>query len=160
MTILGEITNTQTGNAIENVHVKVNQRNIVIKTDKKGDYKLVLQKKEKITLVFSHISYETVYEPIDIRKDTVILNVQLKMKTIDLPLFYAGENYKPVIVFKSGKINVADYEFYEDRYLFLVYSKRLNKHSEIYLVDKDEQIVSTHFQMLSNTNITQSNIDV
>jgi len=143
--IIGKVTSAEIGTVIENVHVKVNQRNIVTKTGVDGKYELVFQKKDRMTLVFSHISYQVQYEPITYQEDTIVLNVQLKKKVIELPLFYAGEDSKPEVVFKSGKINVADYEFYEDKYLFLVYGKKLNKDSEIYLVDKDEQIISKHF---------------
>jgi len=145
ITIIGKVSNIETGNAIENVHVKVNQQNIITRTNFSGGYKLVLQKKNKITLIFSHIGYKTVYEPIDMNKDTIVLNVSLKKKTQIIQEFKVEGNSDPVIVFKSGKINVADYEFYEDRFLFLVYGKRLNKESEIYLVDENEQIVSKHF---------------
>lgn len=145
ITIIGKITATTTAKGIENVHVKVNQRNIVTKSDIDGKYTLVLQKKDKIVLVFSHIGFETLYEPLNTKKDTIILDVKLKNKTQNIPEFKVGAKQEPVIVFKSGKINVADYEFYEDRYVFLVYGKKLNKDSEIYLVDKNEQIISKHF---------------
>jgi hypothetical protein len=145
VTILGYLTDFNTGVVIENVHVKVNQRNIVSNTNVNGGYGLILPKKEKITLVFSHVKYETVYEPINGMADTLILNIALKEKTQNLPEFEVGDKHKPIVVFKSGKINVADYEFYEDNYLFLVYGKKLNKDSEIYLVDKNEQIISKHF---------------
>ena len=143
--IVGKITDGELGNFIENVHIKVNQRNIVTKTDVDGKYQLVLQKKDRITLVFSHIKFETVYEPIHSNLDTLVLNINLKEKVQRIPEFKVGAENKPEVVFKSGKINVADYEFYEDKYLFLVYEKKLNKDSEIYLVDKEEQIISKHF---------------
>ena len=145
ITIIGKVTNVKGGSLIENVHIKVNQRNIVTKTNLKGEYSLVLQKKDRITLVFSHIKFETVYEPVSSSLDTLILNIKLKEKVQHIPEFKVEAENKPEIVFKSGKINVADYEFYEDKYLFLVYGKKLNKDSEIYLVDKGEQIISKHF---------------
>lgn len=143
--VMGEITDYETGEIIENVHIKVNQRNIVTKSNTKGIYKITLQKRKRITLVFSHISYHLDYEPIDTKKDTVILNVRLKKKIESLPEFNVGEEGKPIAVFRSTKINIADYEFYEDKFLFLVYGKRLNKDSEIYLVDEKETIISKHF---------------
>lgn len=143
--VMGKVTDNETGEIIENVHVKVNQRNIVTKSNTKGIYKIILQKRKRITLVFSHISYHLDYEPVDTKKDTVILNVRLKKKIASLPEFNVGEEGKPIAVFRSTKINIADYEFYEDKFLFLVYGKRLNKDSEIYLVDEKETIISKHF---------------
>jgi hypothetical protein len=143
--VMGVITNAANGQTIENVHVKVNQRNIIVKADNNGKYKIVLQKRKRLTLVFSHVSYNIVYEPINPIKDTVILNVKLHQKIVELPVFEPKDLDKPQIVFKSAKINIADYEFYEDNFLFLVYGKRLNKESEIYLVDENEKIISKHF---------------
>lgn len=145
ITVLGKVIGSEMDNFIENVHVKVNQQNIITTTDREGNYKLLLQKKKTITLIFSHISYETVYEPINIERDTIFLNITLKKKAQNIIEFEVDAIREPIIVFKSGKINVADYEFYEDKFLFLVYGKRLNKDSEIYLVDEEEQIVSKHF---------------
>jgi len=145
MIVMGEITNESTGKPITNVHIKVNQRNIVVKADGNGKYKIVLQKRKTTILVFSHVSYDVLYEPIDMGKDTVLLSVKLKEKIVELPPFYADENRNPEIVFKSAKISIADYEFYEDKFLFLVYGKKLNKDSEIYLVDENENILSKHF---------------
>ena len=143
--IVGIIKDVDTKKVIENVHVRVNQRNILVKTDQQGNYELVLQKKKRITLVFSHISYEINYEPVVSNKDTVVLNVELKKKIQTLPIYDFAEDGKPEIVFKSAKINIADYEFYEDKFLFLVYGKRLNKDSQICLVDEKENIISKHF---------------
>ncbi|MBL4594415.1 MAG: carboxypeptidase-like regulatory domain-containing protein [Flavobacteriales bacterium] len=143
ITVVGKIIDLETGKTIENVHVKVSQRNIVTKSDAKGNYHISISKRKRMTLVFSHISYETNYEPINTKKDTIFLTIKLIKKIEDLPIFIMDG--KPKIVFKSAKINIADYEFHEDKFLFLVYGKRLNKHSEIYLVDENENIISKHF---------------
>lgn len=145
VTVIGKVINAESDKEIENVHVKVNQRNIVTKTDINGKYRLAIQKKDRITLVFSHVKYKTVYEPISLDSDTIFLNLKLKEKIQIIPEFKVGDVYKPEVVFKSGKINVADYEFYEGYFLFLVYGKKLNKDSEIYLVDENEKILSKHF---------------
>lgn len=141
--VLGVVSDATSNSPIENVHIKVNQRNIIVKSDAKGTYLIKFPEKKRTTLVFSHTSYETVYHPIIDGKDTIRLNVSLKEKVESLPVFDYSE--KPKVVFKSARISVADYEFFEDKYLFLVYGKRLNKDSEIYLVDKNEKIISKHF---------------
>ena len=141
--VVGKITDEITGKNIENIHVKVNQRNIVTKSDVNGNYDLSVSKRKRITLVFSYVGYETSYEPINTKKDTIYLDIKMIKKIEVLPVFEV--NTKPKIVFKSAKINIADYEFYEDKFLFLVYGKRLNKDSEIYFVDERENIISKHF---------------
>ena len=141
--VSGLVSDAKTNTAVENVHVKVNQRNIITKSDANGNYIIKFPQKKRITLVFSHTSYETVYYPIVAEKDTIHLNISLKEKVESLPVFDYTE--KPKIVFKSAKISIADYEFYEDKFLFLVYGKRLNKDSELCLVDENENIISKHF---------------
>jgi len=141
--VIGKITNAVTNDFVENVHVKVNQRNIITKSDTKGNYIIKFPKKKRVTLVFSHTSFETVYHPVVSEKDTIYINISLKKKIEHLPVFDYSE--KPKVVFKSAKISIADYEFYEDKFLFLVYGKRLNKDSELYLVDENENIISKHF---------------
>jgi len=143
--IMGTVSDLKSNKEIENVHVKVNQRNIVVKSDKQGNYKIILPKRKRITLVYTHIAYEINYEPIVSDKDTIFLNIQLKGKIEELPEYDFAAGSIPKIVFKSAQISIADYEFYEDNYLFLVYGKRLSKDSHIYLVDEDEQIIANHF---------------
>ncbi|MGB0887611.1 MAG: carboxypeptidase-like regulatory domain-containing protein [Vicingaceae bacterium] len=145
ITIKGVVSSANSSKVMSGVHVKVNQQNIISRTSTAGEYSLNLKKNKRIVLVFSHVGYQTIYEPINLDKDTVYLNVVLNEKVENIPVFEVGGERKPVVVFKSGKINVADYEFYEDKYLFLVYGKKMNKDSEIYLVDKNEQIISKHF---------------
>ena len=144
-TIIGKITDAATGLAIENVHVKLLQKNSITKTDGEGNYHLTIYKTKLATIVFSHTSYEIDYEPINTLKDTLILNIKLKRKTIALPEFIADDKNAPMPVFRSVKISIEDYEFYQDQFLFLVYGKRLDKDSEIYLVDEKENIISKHF---------------
>ncbi len=143
--IRGSVIDFDSKKGIESVHIKMNQRNIVVKSDKNGHYQISLQKRSRITLVYSHVAYETNYEPIVSNKDTITLNVSLKEKVAAIPEFEVIDTGEPEIVLKSAKISIADYEFYEDKYLFLVYGKRLNKDSQIYLVDEEEQIISKHF---------------
>ncbi len=142
--VTGQVTDIKTQEFIENVHVKINQRNIITKTNAKGVYFIRIPKKKNAVLVFSHTSYETLYEPAYSDDDTLLLDVTLKTKIAQIPEFEFTEG-KPIPVFKSTKISIADYEFYQDKYLFLVYGKRLNKDSEVYLVDEQENIIAKHF---------------
>lgn len=143
--VIGKVTDAITGKPIENVYVKIQQQNIVTNTDTKGVYELALHKKKYLTLVFSHVSYVTSYELLDTKKDTIELNIKLKLKLEELPVADVESERKPEIVFKSTKISISDYEFHEDKFIFLAYGKRLNKDSEIYLVNEAETILSKHF---------------
>lgn len=143
ITVNGIVSDFKSNQPVENVHIKVNQRNIIVKTDVNGNYIIRFPPKKQTTLVFSHTSYKTVYYPLSNNKDTIQLDIVLEQKIENLPVFDYSE--KPKVVFKSAKINIADYEFYEDNFLFLVYGKRLNKNSELYLVNENEKILGKHF---------------
>lgn len=141
--VLGKIHDANNSELIENAHIKVHQRNIIVKSSSTGEFKIRFPKKKRNILVFSHTSYQTLYHPVNSEKDTIHLIIDLKQKIERLPEFVYSE--KPEAVFKSTKISIADYEFYEDKFLFLVYGKRLNKDSQLYLVDEQENIISKHF---------------
>jgi hypothetical protein len=143
--IMGEVVHELTGNPIENVHVKVNQRNVIGRTATSGSFILKAKKVKPLTVVFSHVSFKTVYEPVDVSKDTIVLNIKLSPKVVQLIEYDHNVSGLPEAVFKSTKISIADYEFFEDKYIFLVYGKRLNKDSELYLVNEHEEIISKHF---------------
>lgn len=143
--VLGRITDKETGRGIENVHIKVQQQNIINKSGNKGNYLFAIYRKKSVTLVFSHTSYKTVYEPVNTDKDTIFLNLKLTQKLEKLPIVNINSEGKPIPVFRSTKISIADYEFHENNFIFLAYEKRLNKDSEIYLVDEQENILAKHF---------------
>ena len=161
--VIGNVTNVATGKRIANVHVKIQKQNKLTTSNLKGEYQINCDRKKYISLVFSHTSFVTSYELLDTEKDTIFLNVKLTLKLENLPTAIVSGKHKPEVVFKSTKVSISDYDFYEDKYIFLAYSKRLNKDSELYLVDKNERILSKHFipgipvelynDYLGNTNL-------
>ena len=144
--VMGKITDEVTDQPIENVHIKVQQQNVLALSKRDGEYRFSFYSKQAyFTLIFSHTSYATVYEPLNTTKDTIYLNVKLVPKVEVLGEVDITSKKEPEIVFKSSKISISDYEFYKDKYIFLAYEKRLNKDSEIYLVDEQETIINKHF---------------
>ena len=143
--VTGKITDANTGKPVEHVHVKAQQQNVLAVSNTKGVYAIVFYRKEYPTLIFSHTTYTTFYEPLNTVNDTVYLDVKLVPKIEVLTGVEITSKKEPEIVFKSAKISISDYEFYEDKYIFLAYEKRLNKNSELYLVDENETILASHF---------------
>ena len=143
--VVGDISEVKTGKRIENVHVKLLKQNIVGYSNDRGEYSITFYQKERATLVFSHIGFETVYEPVILTDDTIRLSVKLKKKVTSIPIVNIEDEGQPIVVFKSAKISISDYEFCDDKFIFLGYNKRLNKDSEIYLVDENETILGKHF---------------
>lgn len=144
--VVGRVTDAETKQPIVGAHIKVDKKNIGSITKNDGSYKLSTHKKEKLTLIFSHIGYETVYnEVIIIEQDTVEVDVRLKIKINVIPDYIHRAKGEPIKVFGSTKISIADFEFHQNNFIFLGYKKTLNKNSELYLVDEKENILHQHF---------------
>jgi hypothetical protein len=103
----------------------------------------------KIKLHVSHTGY--------IALDTVIAipllysakvfeqTIALHVKTYSSKEVVIQNPYIPVQVFGSERISVEDFELLEDnKCILLTYERRLNKGSEVILVDENEKILSTH----------------
>jgi len=165
--VRGKITDILTGKGIENVHVKVQHQNIITKSDDKGYYNINFFSKKSITLVVSHIAYKVTYKTLQLLADTIVVNMALTKKIAQLPTVAIHGKNQPIAVFRSTKISIADYDFKNDNFIFLVYDKRLNKNSELYLVDENENIIAKHFvpgqpvelvtDYLGNTNLICQN---
>lgn len=141
----GIITDSKTKLPIENVHVKVHHQNNISRTNSKGEFNIRFQQQKLTTLVISHTSYNTVYEVINNNEDSIFLTVQLTEKVVSLPVAEITDKSAPVPVFKSVEISILDYEFHQNNFVFIAYEKNPAKDSKIYLVDENEEILSSHF---------------
>jgi hypothetical protein len=71
------------------------------------------------------------------------LNPANGQKTYNLPPVTVSEKRTADTVFGTWKFSVADYEFYEDKFLLLTFTKSLSKPS-IILVDAEQKILSSY----------------
>lgn len=143
--VKGTIIDSETQQPIELAHVKILNQNIISTSDEFGNFKMLISIQKRTTLVISHTSYATTYEVIVAEKDTLNLIIPLTKKTVELTTFTVEDNTKPIAVFKSVEISIADYEFFKDNFIFIAYEKNPAKDSKIYLVDKQQTILATHF---------------
>ena len=136
--ISGKILDKTTRQAIENVHIKVHHQNIISRTNNKGEFEIRFQHQQFTTLVISHTSYNTHYEVITNNTDSIYLNITLEQKIVALNPVEITSINKPIPVFKSVEINILDYEFHQDKFVFIAYEKNPDKDSKLYLVNKNE----------------------
>jgi len=140
-----KILDKTTRQAIENVHIKVHHQNIISRTNNKGEFEIRFQHQQFTTLVISHTSYNTHYEVITNNTDSIYLNITLEQKVVTLNPVEITSSNEPIPVFKSVEINILDYEFHQDKFVFIAYEKNPDKDSKLYLVDKNEEILASHF---------------
>ncbi|PKP48926.1 MAG: hypothetical protein CVT95_03870 [Bacteroidetes bacterium HGW-Bacteroidetes-12] len=143
--VRGIVIDNETKLPIALAHIKIHNQNIITKTNEQGAFKMYFYAQKRTTLVISHTSYQTTYEVVNTEKDTLNLTINLEKKTIELTTFTVEDNSKPITVFKSAKINVSDYEFHKNNFVFIAYEKNPLKDSKIYLVDEQQTILNTHF---------------
>jgi len=143
--VRGTIIDSETKQPIALAHIKIHNQNIITKTDEQGAFNMYFYAQKRTTLVISHTSYQTTYEVVNAEKDTLNLTINLEKKTVELTTFTVEDNSKPIAVFKSVEISIADYEFSKDNFIFIAYEKNPAKDSKLYLVDKQQTILATHF---------------
>jgi len=131
---------------IENAHITVRE-NFIVQSQKDGSFEFRVWRGTNYKLTISHISYETQYYQLKTdgnSPDTLVLNFSLQQKAylLDTGFVVNPKDYAPDTVFRSPRISISDYEFYEDKMVFLAYERRLNKGSELLLVDHKENVLT------------------
>jgi hypothetical protein len=146
--ICGSINSIKNNAPLESVHVSIQGGNAATVSKKNGSFCISVWKKINYTITFSHLSYKKKSQTIEIKEinnDTLFFSVLLEEKDYLLNEVTVSANYTPDTIFGNTKISIADFDFYEDKFIFLTYEKRLEKESEIMLVDENENIISRHF---------------
>lgn len=146
--VCGSVYSLKNNKPIEGVHISLQGRNIATTSNQQGQFCFSVWKKTNYTLSFSHLAYNKKFTGIDLEKtenDTLFIPIYLEEKEYTLPEVTVSDTYTPDTIFSSTKISIYDYDFYENKFIFLAYEKRLNKESEILLVDENESIISRHF---------------
>lgn len=146
--ICGSINSIKNNTPLESVHVSVQGGNTATVSNKNGAFCLSLWRKTNYTITFSHLTFKKKSQTINLQEiinDTLFISIHLEEIDYLLNEVTVSANYKPDTIFGNAKISIADFDFYEDKFIFLTYEKRLEKESEIMLVDENENIISKHF---------------
>lgn len=143
--VYGAVFDKETSQPVALAHVKIHNQNSVTTTNEKGYFKMLVYVEQRTTLAISHTSYKTIYEVINSEKDSILVQIYLDKKTVELTPFIVQDNTQPIAVFRSVEINIFDYEFHKNNFVFIAYEKNPAKDSKIYLVNEQETILATHF---------------
>ena len=148
--IMGKVIDAETKKPLEGANIKVKNSGIGTTTDKLGNYRLLINRRNNFELAYSFVGYEAYTRPVAPNRnvqetDTFLINVQLIPTQEILPTVdVSAERPPPDTVFGSPKYHVEDFEFLDEkRYIFLTYTKSLKRGSTVVLVDENERVLST-----------------
>lgn len=128
--VKGSISDSQTGEPIENVNIIVSGENYGSTSGPLGEYKMTISKLP-FTLEFSHISYENAsikYEHIPLQHTSV----KLSPKTEQLSQITVTSE-RIDIIYEDEEYSVLDYELTEDGILLLIFKNRLTRAELLYI---------------------------
>jgi hypothetical protein len=133
--IHGKVVDKEKGSAMENVDVRVNNSTFAVRTDAKGKFEMLLPKVKHYSLLFQMLGYKKEIKEVEIEEneDTIKLFVYLKEEGFQLGQVTITKP-RPDTVFGSPKYSIADFNFYEDKYLLLTFTKSMEK-TTLRLVD-------------------------
>jgi len=137
--IYGKISDSETGKPIQSVIVSSNNRNTL--SEKNGEYGLVCDK-NAVKIEFRLTGYKTVVKNINTLKDTIKLNLKMEIAPLELNVVNVSSTKKADTVFGTWKFSVADYEFYNDKFILLTFEKDLRQ-AKIALADASQKILAT-----------------
>lgn len=144
--ISGIIKDVQTNKPLKNVSVSVQNSTYSSMSSVNGHFKIILPKKNHVSLLFSLLSYQKMVKEIDLSedKDSLFLSVNLtpSYQLIDSVSVYAS--LKPDTLVGAPDYSIYDFEFYENKYILLTAEKSLQK-ACVKLADESGKILTTYF---------------
>ena len=101
--VFGEVTNIQTGTAVEFATVYIDGTNIATETDEKGRYRLVIEPEQRSKLVVSRIGYQTATTMIPAMQSGSkrYVNIKLATEEYDLEIVVTGSKIEDVGMVKE-----------------------------------------------------------
>ena len=92
ITLLGTISDKQTGEALEDVHIIANKYKIGLKTDKSGKFSTFLNAHKEYVFTISHVGYKTSTIYLNTHRDTII-NISLEQdNALEKIIVYGSKN--------------------------------------------------------------------
>lgn len=132
----GHITDSQSQLPVAEVQIRLLNSNYSTKSSASGDYTLVFPSKKHLTLVYSCLSYQKRIKEVDVKGDSLLLNITLTPDPKQLDSVVIKGNYKPETLVWSPKYSIYDFDFYEDKYILLTSEGGMDK-AELRLADQN-----------------------
>lgn len=141
--VQGRVTDAESKKGLEGAGVRQAGADKAASALREGYYLLTIRLKKSALLEFSMVGYGSLSRQVvaAAEKDTVILNVQLTRKPVELPEISVSSKQKVDTVIGNWRFYIEDYEFYNGKYILLTWEKNLSR-SKVMLADEKQRILS------------------
>ena len=141
----GKVSDLQTGATLPGAHIIVYPQNVGTATDKFGNFTIRLRRKKNMVVSITYVGYKRVEYPVLLKSqsDTLEVEIQLSLSSEKLPPVNITARSHPDTVYGSFSFCVADFEFYQDKFLLLTYASKDQKQNSLMLQDKHGKILLT-----------------
>ena len=139
----GKIISKENGKPVKNTAVSMLNSTYGTSSDKSGNFEIMLPHLPHISLLFRCLGYKNEIRELEIdpQEDTVKLFVYLRTDSINLETVTILANPKPDTVFGTPKFSIADFNFYENKFILLTFTKNMN-HASVRIVDEFQNEIS------------------
>lgn len=140
--VKGIISNKVTGKPIEGAHIRFSS-GIGAVSSSDGAYTIKLKSRKELTVRVSYIGYRSHDSSVDhqVEGDTTYLNFELTKAPSIIPHVVISGRTTPDTIFGSFQYCVADFEFYQDKFLLLTYKSRDEKSCSLILQGKKGKLL-------------------
>lgn len=139
--ITGKVVDAESRKPLENVDVYLPDSERGARTDQMGKYSIWAERKPG-TVEFYIVSHNKELRSISasqLKSDTLVLDVLLTRKNVMLEEAVISASQKADTVFGTHRFSIMDYEFFRDKYIFLINEKSRWK---VMLAGDDQEMIS------------------
>ena len=143
--VKGTIKDHQTGDPLAGAHITVYPHKRGTVSEDQGGYTLKIAKRRNTTIRISFLGYAAVEKSIrpGVQIDTVLLNINLSQIHTRIAPVRITARSSPDTVCGSFTYCVADFEFYQDKFLLLTYASRDPNSCSLMLRNKKGKLLIT-----------------
>jgi len=144
--VYGTIRDAKTNTTLPGAAVEVISTRAGGTSDRQGNYAVRVSKKRAATIRFSFVGQESQEKRLSLQQlasastDSIRLDISLLIApgVIDT-MVISGGHQEPDTIYGNHNYHVADFAFVDDKILFLLYEKRLEKGARVMLTDEREK---------------------
>jgi hypothetical protein len=143
--IYGKIMDNTSKTCIENVLVSIQNSTYKTIANKSGFFSILIPEKKHVSILFKNLGYTSFVKEIDLNnnQDSVFINIYLKQKEYLYDSITITSELKPDTLVGSPKFSIYDFDFFEDKFILLTASKKLDD-AELKLADDDGNILTSY----------------
>ena len=141
--ITGKIYSKENKQALQGASVKLMNSTLSVSTEKDGKFHFTAPRLPHLTILFQFLGYKKQIRELELSptQDSVFLVVELLTDSFSLSTIEINGKTKPDTVFGTPKYSIADFDFYEEKFILLCFKKNMN-HTFLRLVDNQGKELS------------------